>query len=522
MVNLDFGRFLECGKDKHILVIGDLVLDKYIWGTVDRISPEAPVQVVNVQRENFALGGAANVAHNLRALDCEVTLLGVIGQDDSGRILYNELKQQGIRTAGVSVDKSRPTTTKTRVVGGNQQVVRVDREATENISREIEHRLLQFLKKNIKQFDVVILSDYRKGVLTDNMIRNSLALAKKHGIKSLIDPKRNDFLIYAGATVIKPNLKETETATHRKLKSELDVLTAAQEIRKRCRCEALIVTRGKDGMIVVEKNSHVSVGASAKEVFDVTGAGDTVMAFLGMLIACGYSYSDAAKIANVAAGLAVGRVGAVAVTKMEVYHHLSALDSLRKIIPAKDLALLLPSIRRNKTIVFTNGCFDILHVGHITLLKKARALGDKLIVGVNTDASIRRIKGEKRPIVSENERTHILAALESVDYIVLFDENTPLELIKTLKPDILVKGSDYKKDQVVGHRIVKSYGGRVALVDLVAGFSTTNIVESIMRNYSNVDNSKAEKKLKKARETMDRIESLQNRFEKKISEKEKK
>ncbi len=469
----------------RVLVVGDIILDKFIWGNVERISPEAPVQVVNIQRENTALGGAANVAHNLAAIDADVTLLGVIGNDENGKILRREFKNLGIRTDGLIADLSRPTTTKTRVIAGSQQVVRIDHETALPVSKPIEDRLLIYIRKNMPHFSAVIISDYQKGVLTDRVIRTTIQTAKQHGIKSIVDPKRKDFSIYAGASLIKPNLKEAEAAMGDKLKTEGELKKAAARLLKEHKFEGVLITRGREGMLLRERSSEEIISATAREVFDVTGAGDTVIAYLGYLIACGFSFSEAATLANVAAGIAVSRVGTVTVTKSEVLHQWDEnAGGSKKIITLSELMKILPSIRRNKEIVFTNGCFDILHVGHITLFRKARALGDLLIVGVNTDASIRRIKGEKRPIVSQEERSHILSALESVDHVVLFDEDTPLQLIKNIKPDILVKGSDYTVNRVVGHEIVESYGGRVELVDLVVGFSTTNIIDSILKNYS--------------------------------------
>ncbi|MBX7150204.1 D-glycero-beta-D-manno-heptose-7-phosphate kinase [bacterium] len=490
----NFRNILYSDRQPKILVVGDIILDKYIWGVVERISPEAPVQVVHVQRENIALGGATNVAHNLAVIGCDVTMLGVIGNDDDGSTLKSELAAKTIRTDGVFVDTQRPTTTKTRVVAGNQQVVRIDHEVADNISQEIENQISAFLKKYIQNFDLVILSDYRKGVLTDKIITDVLSVAKQHHVKTLVDPKRQDFSIYSGATVIKPNLKEAEAAVRRKLKTQDDSYKAIKEIQQKYNAESVILTRGKEGMMVIENDSIAIIPVTAREVFDVTGAGDTVIAYLGLLIASGYSYVEAAKIANVAAGIAVSRVGTTTVSKEEVYHQLEEMTSgSKKILTLQEISSLLPSLRHNKKIVFTNGCFDILHVGHITLLNKARKLGDKLIVGLNSDASIRRIKGEKRPIVSEAERAHILSAIESVDYVVIFDEDTPLELIKAVKPDILVKGSDYTVEKVIGHDVVEAYGGQVALVDLVNGFSTTNIVESILKNYSTVSSDSSEK-----------------------------
>ncbi len=482
---------LSSGSKKHILVIGDIILDKFIWGSVDRISPEAPVQVVNIQRENIALGGAANVAHNLAAIGCEVTMLGVIGRDDNGKIIEKEFDKTGIHKTAVFTDTQRPTTTKTRVIAGSQQVVRIDHEITDFISQAIEDQMLDYLKANVTKFSAVIISDYQKGVLTDKIILNTLQLAKQNRVKTVVDPKRKDFSIYSGATIIKPNLKEAEAAANKKLGTEDDILDAGRQILRQCDCEAVLITRGREGMLLIEKNSQENISSTAREVFDVTGAGDTVVAYVGMLIAAGHSFSDAARIANIAAGIAVSRIGTSTVTKDDVLHDIEETSSgSKKIMTAPELDSILSVIRKDRKIVFTNGCFDILHIGHITLLNKSKSLGDKLVVGLNSDASIRRIKGENRPIVLENERAHILSALESVDYVVLFDEDTPLELIKKLKPDVLVKGSDYKADQVVGREVVESYGGKVALVDLVSGFSTTHIVESVLKSYGSAEKKK--------------------------------
>ena len=475
---------LLSAKKPHLLVIGDVILDKFIWGSVDRISPEAPVQVVNIRRENIALGGASNVANNLAAIGCEVTMMGVIGADDHGKTLRDEFRGKRIHDDALFVDQSRPTTTKTRVIAGSQHVVRIDYENTDPISSALQDRIIDYLGKNVSRFDAIVVSDYQKGVLTDAVLSKGLSLAKKSDIKTIVDPKRKNFSAYRQASIIKPNLKEAGAAVGRELKTAEEVLQAAKEILETTQAENVLITRGKDGMLLVGRNGHETISAMAQEVYDVTGAGDTVSAFLGFMIAAGQSYLDAARIANLAAGVAVSRIGTATVTIEDVLHQIEdSTSGSRKILTREELAALLPPTRLKQIIVFTNGFFDILHVGHITLLGKSKALGDKLIVGLNSDASIRRNKGDKRPIVSEQERAHILAALESVDYVVLFDEDTPVDLLRALKPDILVKGADYALDDVVGRDVVESYGGKVALIDLVPGFSTTSIVESILRGH---------------------------------------
>ncbi len=471
-------------KKPRLLVVGDIILDKFIWGHVDRISPEAPVQVVNVQKENSALGGAANVAHNLAAIGADVFLLGMIGEDEHGRALMTAAEKNGIQTKMILTDADRDTITKTRVIAGSQQIVRIDHEQTHAMAETFEKLAIKAIETAV-QFDAIIVSDYQKGFLTDRVLKYIIDFARSKKIPCIIDPKRKDFSAYAGATLIKPNLKEAENTLGKKLTTNEDFEQAATQLLNRFQTEYVLITRGKDGMTLVSKDKCEHISSTARDVFDVTGAGDTVSAFLGYFMGTGHSANEAAHIANLAAGVSVAHMGTVTVTKDEVLREFEEMSGgAKKIVTLSEIMALLPSLRKNKKIVFTNGCFDILHVGHITLLQKSKALGDILIVGLNSDASIRRIKGEKRPIVSELERSHILAALESADYIVLFEEDTPLELIRAIKPDILVKGSDYKVEQVVGHEVVAAYGGRVELVDLVPGFSTTNIVEAILKNHS--------------------------------------
>ncbi len=471
-------------KAPRVLVAGDIILDKFIWGNVDRISPEAPVQVVNVKKETTALGGAANVASNLSSIGGEVFMMGLIGEDVHAQIVRSELKKLNIHSDYIFTDSRRHTITKTRVIAGSQQIVRIDHEQSHALEPDVETTVIEAIR-NIKILDAIIISDYQKGFLTDRILSEIINLSKSKNIPCIVDPKRKDFSGYKGATLIKPNLKEAENAVGKKLIHNDDFNSAAKELLQKFGAQYILITRGKDGMTLVSSDSCTHISATAREVFDVTGAGDTVSAFLGYFMACGHSTEDAASAANLAAGVAVSRVGTTTVTKDDVLRELEELTGgARKIVSREELQKLLSTIRKNKRVVFTNGCFDILHVGHITLLQKSKALGDILVLGVNTDASIKRLKGSKRPIVSEQERAHILAAIESVDYVVLFDEDTPIELIKSIRPEILVKGSDYKIETVVGHEFVQSYGGEVKLVDLVPGFSTTNIVDAILKNHS--------------------------------------
>ncbi len=485
MLTEELRRLLISGTRPKVLVAGDVILDKFIWGHVERISPEAPVQVVNIDRENIALGGAGNVANNLAAMGAEVLMLSVVGSDSAGEMIRAEFDRIGMSKEGLLIDVHRPTTEKTRIIAGSQQVARVDREITEPIDRDVEDKALDYFRKHLPELDVVIVSDYHKGLLTDRLLHSILDISKQARLKTIVDPKRSDFAVYSGADTIKPNAREAEIVVGRKLRTENDFLDAAREIRRRFSCENVLITRGKDGMLLVDPGGHHSIPSTAREVFDVTGAGDTVTAFFGMMLAMGADHLDAARLANVAAGIAVNRVGTVTVSRPEVLRELEKLTSgSTKILTVGELASILPALRSRKKVVFTNGCFDILHVGHVTLLRQARALGDYLVVGLNSDTSVRRIKGKNRPIVKENERAHLLAALEAVDFVVVFDEDTPRDVIRQIKPDILVKGADYRVEDVVGRDIVESYGGKVELVPLVDGLSTTHIVQTILAHHT--------------------------------------
>lgn len=478
-------HLLLTAEKKNILVIGDVILDRFIWGQVGRISPEAPVPVVHVNRENMSLGGAANVAQNIVAVGCQVTMMGVIGKDDFGKQVIAEFQRLGISTEALIETSSRPTITKTRVIAEHQQVVRIDRESTEPISADQEKFFQDYLDHHIRHFDLVVLSDYLKGMLTPALLRHAIDRSNAHQIITIVDPKRSDLSVYAGATLIKPNRREAEQALGVSLSRADTALEVARDLRNRYAFQSVLITLGKDGMALSDTKAELHIPAVAREVFDVTGAGDTVTAYLALMLSNHYPIIESSIIANLAAGVAVSKLGTVTVRREEVFHELERQTSgSSKILTAGELSLILHATRRNKKIVFTNGCFDILHAGHITLLSKAKACGDILVVGLNSDASIQRIKGPKRPIVSEMERAHILSALEAVDYVVLFDEDTPLELIRQLRPDILVKGADYKPEAVVGKDVVESYGGQVRLIDLVPGFSTTHIIESILKNHT--------------------------------------
>lgn len=474
-------------REVSALVIGDLMLDEYLWGKAERISPEAPVQVLDVTREEVRIGGAGNVANNLAALGCRVSVASVVGGDENGTILLHAFSGKGIDVSGVFEDPLRTTSRKTRLVAANQQIVRIDRESRDSIGADYEEKIADFLRAQGSRFNVILVSDYLKGVVTPSLLTAVFAFARERKIPVVVDPKGNDYAKYRGATLLTPNRKEAEAASGIAIRDEESLRKAGERLLEAADLTALVITRSEEGMsLFLRDGGAVHIPTYAREVFDVTGAGDTVLAMLGLALACGAEFADAARLANVAAGIAVGKVGTSTVSPAEIvgsmgFHHgdsdakIKNLDVLAGIIEAEKA--------RGKRIVFTNGCFDLLHVGHVKYLQKAKSYGDVLVLGLNSDASVRRLKGEKRPLIGEAERAHILAALDCIDYVVIFGEDTPLRLIETLRPAVLVKGGDYTPEGVVGKDVVESYGGRVELVTFVDGRSTTNIIEKILKAY---------------------------------------
>jgi D-beta-D-heptose 7-phosphate kinase/D-beta-D-heptose 1-phosphate adenosyltransferase len=470
------------------LVIGDLMLDEYLWGRAERISPEAPVQVVDVVREELRLGGAGNVVHNLAALGAQVSVCSVVGEDQNGRELLGQFCHHHIDIRAIFLDPDRRTSRKTRVVAAHQQIVRIDRESRDSLPPAVEQQLCDWIAAHAFEYQVIVLSDYNKGVLTPAVIASAISTAAAVGIPVLVDPKGTDFTRYGGATLLTPNRKEAEAASGIPINDAASLADAAGAIMGATGLQHLLITRSEEGMSLFSKTGDiVHIPTVAREVFDVSGAGDTVLAALAVGIASGLNMADAARLANVAAGIAVGKLGTSIVTPQEIIDavSLSHKDSNAKIKSLDVLSLLIAAEKnKGKRIVFTNGCFDLLHAGHVKYLQKARSLGDLLVLGLNSDASVRRLKGPKRPLIDQEERAHLLAALDCINYVVIFDEDTPLELITALKPHILAKGGDYSLDGVVGKDIVESYGGRVELVTFVDGKSTTNIIERILELYS--------------------------------------
>lgn len=479
----------ETFKNSNVLVIGDIMLDRYYWGKVRRISPEAPVPIVKMRRITETLGGAGNVANNLAGLGCGVTVVGLCGDDRTADRLRQIFKEKRIDD-GLVTDPKRPTTTKTRIMAHKQQVLRLDEEAVHALPCDMLEQVRARITREIPHSQAVIISDYGKGLFTDHgFIQDIIQSAHSHKIPVLVDPKGTAWQGYAHATCITPNTAELEAVAARPLEEDETLLIAtARKIRAHYDFEWLLVTRGGHGMCLVGTQDQViKIAAQAREVYDVSGAGDTVIATLAAVLATGESMPNASRLANLSAGVVVGKLGTQPILHSELSTVLRFPDHQRNFpyaaakMRALDAALAQVQSWKNASekIVFTNGCFDLLHPGHISLLHQSRALGDRLIVGLNTDDSVRRLKGPQRPILSEHDRAAMLSALECVDLVVLFDEDTPLALIQSIQPDILVKGSDYKPDQVVGKAIVEAYGGRVELVDLIKGYSTTQLTERV-------------------------------------------
>ncbi len=471
----------------RILVVGDLILDEYIWGKTSRISPEAPVQVVEVVRDELRLGGAGNVVNNLLSLGCKVSVASVVGIDDDGQKIIGLLRQQGVSVDGIHQAEGRKTSRKSRVLASQQQMLRIDRETTDEITEMQQGLLFDYVKQNLPNAGVVLISDYLKGVLAPALLQQVIALCRHVGVPVVIDPKGSDYSRYRGATLLTPNRREAEVATGIEISDETSLLIAGAMLLDVQQLEALVLTRSEEGMSLFAAGGSVEhLPTEAREVFDVSGAGDTVVAVIGAALAVNSGLSVAAKLANLAAGIVVGKLGTSTVTAAEIIadHARRNRQSDGKILPRDELVAVLESLRSTgKKIIFTNGCFDLLHAGHVKYLQQARNLGDLLVLGLNSDDSIRRLKGPKRPLLEEAERAQILAALDCIDYLAVFDEDTPLELLQTIRPQILVKGGDYLPDEVVGKDLVESYGGRVELIHFVDGKSTTNIIDKILSTY---------------------------------------
>jgi D-beta-D-heptose 7-phosphate kinase / D-beta-D-heptose 1-phosphate adenosyltransferase len=468
-----------------VLCVGDLMLDHFAYGEVTRISPEAPTPVIAIRREENVIGGAGNVARNIGCLGANCIYIGVMGQDEAGNMLARQFVDDHPNLEPhLIVDLTRPTTRKVRFVSEHHSthLLRADWEISSPVSADVQRSLITAINAVLPRVGAIALSDYGKGTLTTPVIRALIDGARQHGKRILVDPKGNDYRIYHGANIITPNRKELAEAVHAAVDTADEIASAAQKLADIVDSEAVLVTRSEEGMTLYRRDQPVvHIPAYPVKVRDVSGAGDTVLAVMSILLAMNADYELASRTANAAAAVAVGKRGTATVTLDELRHRLlpsATLASEDKIV--FDWAELTDRVaewrRKGLRIGFTNGCFDLLHPGHVRVLSEARAACDRLVVGLNSDASTRRLKGEGRPIQPAQARAGVLAALEAVDLVVIFEQDTPIELISALRPDVLVKGGDYQLDQVVGREIVEAAAGEVILVPLVAGHSTTSIV----------------------------------------------
>jgi len=486
---------------KKLLVLGDFMVDRTIYGEASRISPEAPTPVILAQEQCHQLGGAGNVVRNLISLGGKVFCVAVVGEDEAGDVLERELRAVcSSQSFQILREPGRKTTRKTRVVAvdaghssgravlrGHQQVIRIDEETRSPISAHTATRIMKFAAELIGEADGVVISDYAKGAVPPSLIEQIIGLARFSGKPAFVDPKAKDFSRYAGASVLTPNAAEAEAALGLSLAMEplregWDGIVREQ--LERLNLDAMLITRGRQGVSLVDRQGFHHFPTSARELFDVTGAGDTLIAAFSLAVAAGASYAQAAQFGNLAAGVAVGKPGAAVVFPFELQRELGIrhYSAEVKILGREELAAVAEALRReSKKVVFTNGCFDLLHVGHLYLLQQARQFGDALVVGLNSDASVRRLKGDGRPMISADDRAFALAALECVDFVVIFDESDPLELIRSIRPDVLVKGGDYVESEIVGSEFLKSYGGVTRIVPLREGVSTSRLVEKLAR-----------------------------------------
>src|SRR5215212_7070993 len=480
----DFDALSHAIAGRTVLCVGDLMLDEFVYGEVARISPEAPAAVIAVQRSQTNVGGAGNVARNIASLGARCIIVGLIGDDDAGSELKTALSRESLIESILVCDSERPTTRKVRFVSEHYSthMLRADWEHAAPAAADIEQKLIDAILPLLSRADIVLLSDYAKGVLTARVIRTLIDTARKLGKAVIVDPKSPNFTIYRGATVLTPNLKEFADATRSRADSQKDIADAATETMRLVDCEAMLVTQSEHGMTLVpRKGEAVHVSAHPVKVRDVSGAGDTVAAAVAVTLAAGADWETVLRMANAAAAVAVSKKGTATVTSAELRRRIlphAFLAAEEKIVSRGDglKAHLLEWQRQGFKVGFTNGCFDILHPGHVKLLTAARSACDRLIVGLNSDSSVKRLKGEGRPVQGERARSEVLAALEAVDLIVIFEEDTPLKLITEIKPGVLIKGGDYTREQVVGHEIVEADGGRVLLVDVLPGFSTSSLV----------------------------------------------
>ena len=483
-MSIDLSRFNHC----RVLVVGDLMLDEYLWGDVERISPEAPVQIVTVVREDDTLGGSGNVVNNLTALGAQVWPAGVIGTGDDGRMVLEKFEQLKIDTRCIVQDAERPTTRKTRIIAANQHVLRIDREIRKEISPQSYAALVEAVESILEQVDIILVSDYGKGAVTRDLLGRLASSAAQLKKPILVDPKGTDFTKYNGATLITPNKKEAELATKMAIEDDETLYAAGHQILEEVAIEKLLITCGKYGMVLFERGSAPhKIEAESRQVYDVSGAGDTVLSVLGLALAAGASFKEAVSLANLAAGLVVSKVGTATVTQAEIAAALNAgKDGMAtKVKTIAELEALCRDLKKkSRRIVFTNGCFDLLHAGHIHFFTASKAFGDVLIVALDDDESVRRVKGADRPLINADQRVRIIGALDVVDYVVVFATDQLAELIQTIEPDVLTKGSNYQSEEIVGADIVKARGGKVEIIAVSHGVSASRIIDNIKNTPS--------------------------------------
>ena len=477
--------FLDFSKVK-VLVFGDLVLDRYLRGNVSRISPEAPVPVLLIKDEYECLGGAGNVIENIVSLGSKVRVLGQIGNDDKGHTIKRRMDEIGADTKYMDISDTVKTIVKTRLSAQNQQLIRFDEETINPISSEMMEIIDTKAESLLSGIDIVIISDYGKGMITNQSAQLLISKAKERNIPVIVDPKGMDYSKYRGATACTPNMKEFSEAIGTTVGSEDDIKEKGLELAKSLKMDYLVITRSEKGLSLIDqrKGDKKDFPAKAKEVVDVTGAGDTVIATFAIAFAKGYSMDDCCRLSNLTASIVVSKFGAATSTIDEIS---SLIEPHRdnKTVSIDEVVQWADSIHAaKKKIVFTNGCFDIVHAGHIKSFEMAKEMGDVLIVGLNSDESIRRIKGPKRPIISEENRARLLESIAVIDKVVVFSEDSPESLIQKIRPDVLVKGSDWKGKKIAGEDFIKTYGGKVEYIDLVDGISTSKIIDKILSAYS--------------------------------------
>jgi len=477
-------QILEKFEGVSVLCLGDVMLDRFTYGSAGRISPEAPIPVLGISHQQSMLGGAGNVVRNILSLGGSATLVAVVGEDAEGREIRHLLEKEEKLTDALVSSGRRPTTVKTRFIADGQQLLRADAEATHSLAKETAEKVLKAYETALQSADIVILSDYAKGVLSDEVLENAISLAQKAGVPIIADPKSTDFSRYKGVTLLTPNRKEMIAASNLPCGTDRECEAAARMVLTRDAIAALLVTRSEAGMSLITDNSAHHIPAQAQEVFDVSGAGDSVIATLALALGAGADTITAAFLANLSGGLVVAKSGTAAVTVEELVsalHNEEVRQTDEKITSLTGALEIIDGWRaRGLKVGFTNGCFDLIHPGHISLIKQSRAECDRLIVGLNTDDSIKRLKGPERPATNETSRAIVLASLEDINLVIPFAEDTPINLIEAIKPDVLVKGADYTVETVVGSDLVLAYGGRVHLAELKEGFSTTRTIQKLL------------------------------------------